>query len=161
MMAGRYAKTTDVGVDRTRSEIESVLRKYGADAFMYAIDGREAHIAFRMTARQFRFKLLLPDPERQDFHTYKQGATTFLRAKGVPEKMWEQECRAYWRALLLVIKAKLEAVSIGISTLEDEFLAHMILPSGATMGEWIKPQIDEAYRIGAMPARLQLEGPTK
>ena len=35
----------------------------------------------------------------------------------------DQACRQRWRALLLVIKAKLEAVTAGISTVETEFLA--------------------------------------
>lgn len=158
-MAGRYATTTEVAVDKTRAEIETVLRKYGADAFAYSIDGHHAKIGFRMSGRHFRFALTLPDPKRKDFLEYKQGSTTFLRAKGVPEKMWEQECRSLWRALLLVIRAKLEAVAVGITTLEDEFLSHLILPDGATVGEWIKPQVEQAYLRGDMPKNLQLEGP--
>lgn len=160
-MSGRYAKGTDVSAERTRGEIENVLARYGADAFAYAIDGRHARIAFRMSGRHFRFSLMLPDPQRQDFHTYKQGSTTFSRADGVPRKMWEQECRSSWRALLLVIKAKLEAASIGITTLEDEFLAHMVLPDGQTMGEWAKPEIERAYIEGKMPKQLQLTGPNE
>jgi len=158
-MSGRYAKTTEVAVDKTRSEIEAVLRKYGADAFGYTVDGRSAKIAFRMANRHFRFALQLPDPQRTDFLTYKQGSSTFLRAKGVAEKMWEQECRSLWRALLLVIRAKLEAVAVGITTLEDEFMAAMVLSDGSTVGESLRPQIDEHYRLGG-PPRLMLEGPS-
>jgi hypothetical protein len=158
-MTGRYAKTTDVGVDRSRAEIEAVLRKYGADAFGYTVDGAKATIGFRLKERYFRFNLSLPDPKRADFHTYQQGSKTWRRADGVPEKMWEQECRSLWRALLLVIKAKLEAVAVGITTLEDEFMAAMVLPNAETVGEWMKPQLEEAYRIGAMPKHLMLEGP--
>ena len=35
---------------------------------------------------------------------------------------WEQACRQRWRALALVIKAKLEAIDAEISTFEEEFL---------------------------------------
>jgi hypothetical protein len=34
-----------------------------------------------------------------------------------------------WRALLLMIKAKVEAVESGVVTFEDEWLAHFVLPS--------------------------------
>jgi excisionase family DNA binding protein len=42
------------------------------------------------------------------------------RAPSVALRHWEQACKARWRALLLVIRAKLEAVACGISTVEDE-----------------------------------------
>lgn len=157
-MTGRFAKTTEVSVEKTRAEIETVLTRYGADAFGYTIDGDRARIAFRMEGRHYRFALTLPPRDRWDFHHYKQGASTFIRAKGVPEKMWEQECRSLWRALLLVIKAKLEAVAVGITTLEDEFMAALVLGDGSTVGETMKPQIEEHYRLGG-PPRLMLEGP--
>lgn len=56
--------------------------------------------------------------------------------------------------LALVIKAKLEAVAAGITSFEDEFLAHIMLPSGGTVGEWARPQLEVAYSTGAMPALL-------
>ena len=158
-MTGKFAQSTEVSVDKSRDEIRAVLRKYGADAFAYGEEGTWVQLMFRMAGKQYRFRLNLPDPKRADFHTYKQRSTTFRRAAGVPEKMWEQECRSLWRALLLVIRAKLEAVAVGISTLEDEFLANMVLPDNATVSDWLKPQIEEAYRIGHMPSRLLLDGP--
>lgn len=66
-------------------------------------------------------------------------------------KEWEQGCRQAWRALTLCIKAKLEAVSAGISEFEDEFLAHIVLPGGGTVSQWIRPQIENAYLTGDMP----------
>ena len=62
------------------------------------------------------------------------------------------------RALLLVIKAKLEAVTAGISTIETEFLANIVLPDNTTAGEWMLPQIDRAYCTGEMPLCCQLPG---
>lgn len=158
-MAGKYATKTEVPVDRSRAEIEATLARYGADAFAYATEGATVRIMFRMAGRQYRFGLELPPKDRADFVSYKQGSTTFLRADGVGLKMWEQACRTQWRALALVIKAKLEAVAAGISTVEDEFLANMILPDRQTVGEWVRPQVEEAYRIGAMPTSLMIEGP--
>ena len=53
---------------------------------------------------------------------------------------------------LKVIKAKLEAVEASITTIEQEFLAHIVLPSGSTVGEWAAPQLALAYERGQMPA---------
>ena len=61
---------------------------------------------------------------------------------------------------MLVIKAKLEAVTAGISTIETEFLANIVLPDNTTAGEWMLPQIDRAYRTGEMPPLLPAAGHT-
>ncbi|HWF01594.1 MAG TPA: hypothetical protein VG248_17460 [Caulobacteraceae bacterium] len=70
----------------------------------------------------------------------------------------EQACRQKWRALALVIKAKLEAVSAGITTVEDEFLAQTMMGDGRTVGEVVQPQLEEHLRVGG-PVTLRLEGP--
>ena len=153
----RYAEATTVSTESSRAEIERTLRRYKADSFYYGSEGRVAVIGFRMSDRQIRFKLTMPDPKDREFTQHSRGARTPEAA----EKAWEQACRSAWRALALVIKAKLEAVSAGITTVEDEFLAHILLPSGETVGDWAKPQLDEAYRIGTQPSPfLALSGPT-
>lgn len=154
-MTTRYASGTSVSTEQTRAEIEKTLMRYGADGFGYMLDGRDAKIAFRMRGRHFRFSLTLPNPADQDFTHHSRGMRTAESAR----EQWDQACRSRWRALLLVIKAKLEAVEVGITTLEDEFLSSMVLPDRQTVSEWIKPQIEEAYRVGAMPQQLQIEGP--
>lgn len=155
----RYAADTTVSVEKSRAEIEATLKRYKAESFAYASEGRKAAIQFRIAGRVVKFILTLPDPNADEFNVYMQGNVKYRRKEGVPEKMWEQACRQRWRALALVIKAKLEAVSAGITTIEDEFLAHTMLPDGTTFGQWAKPQIDKAYEIGAMPKHLALEGP--
>lgn len=153
----RYASDTTVSTERSRAEIESILRRYKADAFGYATNANGATVMFTLGGRHIKFVLPLPDPSLREFtHTPAKGLP---RTSAEAEKAWEQACRQRWRALALVIKAKLEAVSAGITTIEDEFLAHTLLPDGSTMGQWAKPQIEEAYRIGAMPRHLMIEGP--
>lgn len=160
MTARPYAAETKVSAEQSRAEIERTLQRYGADAFGYSIDGRLARIAFRLAGRHFRFELTMPDPADKAFTVYKRGYSEVRREPGPAREKWEQACRQKWRALALVIKAKLEAVDAGISTVEDEFLAAMILPNRETVSEWIRPQVEEAYRVGAMPTRLMLDGPS-
>ncbi|MFN7930906.1 MAG: hypothetical protein U0Y68_23875 [Blastocatellia bacterium] len=56
---------------------------------------------------------------------------------------WEQATRQKWRALALVIKAKLEAVESGITTIEQEFLPFIVAADGRTVGEHLIPQLDQ------------------
>lgn len=151
-----YAEATLVSVEKSRLEIEATLRRYKADGFYYGQDGRLVILGFRIAERQVRFRLEMPDPKEARFTQHSRG---FRTPEGAA-KEWEQACRQKWRALALVIKAKLEAVAAGITTVEDEFLANTLLPDGSTVGQWAKPQIDETYRVGNMPSPLlALTGP--
>lgn len=152
-----YAANTSVSVENSRAEIERTLRRYKAESFAYATEGSRAMVGFKIGGRAIRFWLEMPDPEHKDFTQHSRGR----REPAAAERLWEQACRQKWRALALVIKAKLEAVSAGITTIEDEFLAHTILPSGETVGQWMQPQVDEAYRLGRMPTQLLLGGPAQ
>ena len=148
-----YARNTTVAVNRTRDEIEQTLNRYGADGFAYATQGNLATVIFAMQNRRIRFVLELPDPD--DFQLSNHNPPRIRDAKA-QQASYEQACRQKWRALLLVVKAKLEAVSAGISTLEAEFLANIVLPDNSSAGDWMLPQIDQAYRTGEMPPLLPL-----
>lgn len=154
-----YAAKTAVPVERSRAEIERVLERYGADAFMYGWNDKGAAIQFRAHGKHVRFELPLPARDDKRFTHYRRGAYHYARTEDAARKEWEQACRQRWRALTLVVKAKLEAVDAGITVFEDEFLAHIVLPDGQTAGEWLRPQIDEAYESGTMPESLMLALP--
>jgi hypothetical protein len=146
----RYAEKTTVSSDSSRNEIERTLTRYGAESFMYASRAGEAVIAFEARGRRIKFHL--PLPAKSAFaRTPDKG---LMRSTEATQKAWEQGCRQRWRALALAIKAKLEAVEAGITTFEDEFLAHIMLPNGETVGEHIKPGIALAYERGEVPALL-------
>lgn len=148
----RYAAQTSVSSDASRAEIERTLKRYGADQFMYGWDDEQALVRFRMQERYVEFRLPMPDRENPDFTRHSRGRRTPEQA----EKLWEQATRQRWRALALVVKAKLEAVASEITTFEDEFMAHILLPNGETVGAWMRPQIELAYDAQRMPAMLAL-----
>lgn len=148
----KYAENTSVSTDKSRAEIEKTLQKYGADQFMYGWDDSKALIMFRMEGKQIKFLLPMPDKNDRRFtHTEAKG---IKRSADQAFKQWEQACRQKWRALSLVIKAKLEAVESGISIFEDEFMANVVLPDGSTVSEFMLPQIETAYSTGDMPNLL-------
>lgn len=146
-----YAQNTSVSTDKSRAEIERTLQRYGADQFMYGWDADKAVVGFRMQGRQIRFLLPMPDKNDREFtHT----PTGKGRSSDGAYKEWEQACRQKWRALSLVIKAKLEAVESGIAIFEDEFMANIVLPNGGTVSQFMLPQIKDAYETGQMPTLL-------
>jgi hypothetical protein len=153
---GKYAENTEVSQEKSRAEIETTLRRYGADAFSYGWEESRAVIAFRAKNRQIRFVITMPDRNDPKFKEYKRGYNTHFRTPEASYEMWEKAARQRWRALALVVKAKLEAVDAGISEFEEEFLAHIVLPDGSTVGTQIKPHIEKAYMSGTMPKFLML-----
>ena len=134
------------------------MTRYGATEFVYGTKPEWAVVAFKMVGRQIRFMLPLPDRNSPEFTEYQRGYSTYQRTPEATYKLHEQAIRQKWRALALVIKAKLEAVESGITEFEDEFLAHIVLPNGQTMGEFAKPQIAQAYESGDMPPLLTDQG---
>ena len=50
----------------------------------------------------------------------------------------------------MIIHAKLEAVEIGLSTYDREFMADIMLPDGRTVGQRVLPKIDTAYKGGGV-----------
>lgn len=124
-----YAEQTKVPVEQTKHEIERTLARYGADNFAYFTESGKAIIVFEAHGRRLRFDLPLP----------------------VGEGDKEQRVRRQkWRALLLCIKAKLEAVASNIESFEEAFLAHVVMPDGMTVGEHAMPMIETAYKGGQM-----------
>lgn len=167
-----FAADTEVSEERSRSEIERLLHQHGADQYSYASDMTRglASITFRVYVegedgeaprekRSFRIvRFTLPLPKREE---YLQSASKFA-PKRSPEQVtraWEQGRRQKWRVLFLVLKAKLESIANGVATFQDEFMAHVMLPDGSTVAEFMGPQLDRAYADGGMPSPIGLQLP--
>jgi hypothetical protein len=147
----KYAASTDVSSDRSRAEIEKTLTRYGARQFMYGWDENRAIVGFVINGRQVRFVLPMPDRDDREFTLTPTGRK---RAPNQIREAYEQAVRQRWRALSLVIKAKLEAVESGIVTFDAEFLAQLVLPNGQTVGDQVLPSVAQAYETNEMPMLL-------
>lgn len=126
----RYAEDTRVPVGRSREQLETLLVKHGAKGFG------------TMSTSEGRHEVL-----------FQIGDTRIAIAVSAPDDS-PQEQRRIWRALLLVVKAKLEAVNAGISTIEREFLADVVVPGQdralSTVGREVLPHL----RNGKLPPLL-------
>lgn len=157
MSTGRYAEKTEVPSDRSRAEIERTLTRYGASAFSYGWQGAAAAIMFEVTTkrgvRRIRFVLQMPDRNSREF-THTKHDYPRRRSATAAQEAFDTACRQRWRALALVIKAKLEAIAANIAEFESEFLSYVVLPSNETVGEWLAPQLERALDEGTLPPML-------
>ncbi len=152
----RFAENTTVSVEKSRAEIEKMIVRYGASATAFMNAPGRAMIMFEAKQRKVVFELPLPSIEDKAFFLDGRGS---MRSPQKRYEAWESACRQRWRALALVIKAKLEAVESGITTFQDEFLAHIMMPDGQTVGSHVKPTIEAWYTGGQI--RPLLPPPTK
>ena len=102
----KYATETGVPICQTKTEIERTLERYGATAFGYGTKGNRATIVFELAGRPVQITLTMPDPDEREFTHTPAG---HARATTQAQVAYDQACRQRWRALALVIKAKLEA----------------------------------------------------
>lgn len=129
----KFAAYTKVSVEQTRTEIERTLTRYGAKAFAYMTESGRAIIAFEANERHVKIRVSLPIGD------------------GVTD---QRERRERWRALLLVIKAKLASVDSGIETFEEAFYPNIVLPNGLTVFEATRDGVALAYTSGQVTKLL-------
>ena len=151
----RYANATKVPVERSQQEIKKTLQRYGAGQYVCADDwdGGQAMIGF--SYRGLAVRMLLKLPRESEFACTPTG---IVRSEGQREHEHARGCRQRWRALVLSVKAKLEAVDSGISTFEQEFLSFVVTDGGQTVGERVLPEIARAIETGSAPLLLPMFG---
>lgn len=151
-----YAQTTDVSPGKSREEIETTLLRYGCDGFRYTWDGplNANVLEFRLHGRMVR--LFVPMPDKQDARVMERLTEIARKTKSSTksEAVYEQACRQRWRAMLLYVKAILEAIENGVTTLDEALLSGIVLPGGKTFGQWATPQLDQIALEGRMPELL-------
>lgn len=131
-----FARETRVPVQQTQAEIQRMLDRAKAKQYgtMVDYDLGTARVQFRLHDRIVRFTVLLPDAA-------KVRGDRFAKAE-----------RQRWRALMLVIKAKLESVESQIETFEEAFLANIVMPNDQTVAQIVLKQVAESYKTGTMRA---------
>jgi hypothetical protein len=147
---------TTVGIDQSKNQISKLLRDYGAEGVAWTDnfqtgqvnlrfvvqreDGRAT--AFSITPAAFKEKHTSWDPTK--------GRNLTVEAPNWPRAM---------RLLHAWLKSKLESIAFGLTEVEEEFLAQMVVRDASgqetTAGELIIPAIE------ASGGRLALEAPRK
>jgi hypothetical protein len=133
-----YAAQTEVAVHRSKQAIEALLLQHGAKAYTTGWNETHDTLQFRLFESVVRFTL--PRPSLKD-RRYTHDKRGWLRSNQGRDRAMQQADRQRWRALYLVIRAKIEAVESGIAVFEQEFLAFIVLPNDLTIGDVLVPQI--------------------
>jgi hypothetical protein len=144
-MKPHFASETSVPVERSRAELENLLRRYEADQFVSGWEESRAMVGFRIAGRTVRLEV--PMPTLRDVE--RDGANR-RRSPAKKTAALAQMERQRWRALLLLTKAKLEACALGLETFEQAFLAGIVTPNGQTIGQRLVQQLDEIQKGGAI-----------
>lgn len=158
-----YAEGTSVPVERSQAQIQQLIVGRGAGQFaaMFDLERSRAIVLWTMNGRQVRIEVPLPDQNGDEFrYAVRNGEYQLHRPlpDGRRRTLWEQACRSRWRAILLIVKAKFEAIDAGCTTFEREFLADTVMANGKTLGEWAAPHIETMLVTGKMPKTIALLG---
>lgn len=152
-----YAERTEVPIEKSIAEIVTMLKRAGAQQIGQMDEPTRFTIQFAMQDRLVRFRVVLPtmgDAPTRD------GAGRVLDAKQRGARL-QQMIRQRGRALMLVIKAKLESVESNVETFEQAFLANVVLANGQTLYDRVAEPIAVEYKTGAVQpsSTLFLQGP--
>ena len=149
-----YAKDTTIPVERSLSEIVAMLRKSGASRVAQMQGDDLFEIQFAMLDRAIRFRVRLPT--WQEMPEYDGRRSLLAQDKRIA--MADQVARQRARALMLVVKAKLESVESEVETFEQAFLANVVMSDGMTLYERVSEPIALEYKSGRSDVLL-LGGP--
>lgn len=140
-----YAATTEVAFEKSVAEMIMLIKRRGASQIGQFEGDDFFAIQFMVKDRLIRFTL--PIPALGEMPT-RDGRGVALSASQRQDRL-AQARRSRGRALLLVIKAKLESVESGIETIEEAFLANVVMADGKTVYERIKAPLAVEYQSGA------------
>lgn len=133
----KYAEGTKVPVARSRAEIQRLIERYGATEFAFGVTQERTMFQFTMKGYRARFEVPLPKKDRYE-----------------SDAKFEQRTRQRWRAMVLVLKAKLESVENNIERFDEAFMPYLVLPDSSTVGDRVLPDIQQALEGGELPPLL-------
>lgn len=144
---------TKVPVDRSKQQIGQLLQAYGAEAIQWTDNFATGEVSLRFAVKRADGRAIL-------FHitpaAFKEKHRTWDATKG---KSIEVESADWPRSLRLLhawIKTKLESIAFGLTSVEEEFLAQMVVRDDegreATAGELVIPAIERGGGRLALPA---------
>lgn len=150
-----YAENTAVAFEKSISEIIGLVKRAGAQQIGQFEGDDQFAIQFVLENRMIRFRLPFPTIDQMPT---RNGNNVTLTNQQRRDRL-DQRIRQRGRALLLVIKAKIESVESGIETIEQAFLAHVVMANGETVHERVSKSIAIEYQTGKPNAALGLLPP--
>ena len=134
MNARRYAEGTKDTVESSRGEITGILAKHGVQKMGWMAQPEGDQLMFEIGGGSYRFDIVKP--------TMTEVRRDYPNAYDYQAKL-DGEWRRRWRANVLLLKAKLEFIESGDTTLDRELLAYRVLKDGKTL--------EQAILAGGLP----------
>lgn len=150
-----YAEDTTVPFDKSISQLVRLIKDSKADSVAQFEGENDFAVQFMLAERLIRFRLPLPVLDDMPLYTAQRHRFTEAQRRN----KLEQAKKSKARALLLVVKAKLESVESGIETTEQAFLANVVMADGFTVYERIAQPIALEYQSGKPSASAGLLPP--
>lgn len=155
----RYAQGTTVPIERSRVEVERILQAAGAIRTAIVRDGSDAEVGFELKGRCIKVPIHVPTIEKIWDEAVKEEPWGWKSKSDSQRKRWceerqIEEQRRRWRVLVILLKAKLEAIADEASTIDQEFLYFVVVKGGGTIGEHLEAQLEEIYSGQASPKLL-------
>ncbi len=128
----RYAEGTKVSVESSRGEISGILAKHGVVRMAWATEPTGDILQFELGGHAFRLDIARPTLEEVRARYVADGRRWNLVSD--QQAKVDAEWRRRWRANVLLLKAKLEFIEAGDTTIERELLPYLVLTDGRTLG---------------------------
>lgn len=143
--------TTEVDAEKTQLQITALLRKHGVSQINWQVNYEleQVQLEFVIEYQRLEDKSVHRVAVRVKPPMFAATRRTWNAKTGSYEKVEAANWAQSMRLLLYWIKAKLEAVSFGLNSVEKEFLSDIVtqLPDGTTQTIWdmIERQVKQGH----------------
>ena len=152
MPEAKFAAGTTVPVYRSQHELHTLVKRFGATAFLTGeVSEPKAlqFVAFQVGNRPYRLEITVPDKSEFAMTPRRQR-----RTQKQIEDHWEREVKRRWRVLVHVTKAILVGVDEGLWNFEEAMAMQRVLPSGRVLRDELINQLDHVVETGRLPLLL-------
>jgi hypothetical protein len=156
----RYAEDTAVPISRSRGEIDTLLRAWGAQGIQWTDDFEHDRVMLRFVwprgDQRFMARFVVRLPGRAELEPEAIDQRTRRVSPGKLERLLVERGKREHRVLALWLKAALNAVDCGLVEAETLFLPFLEDRNGKTVAELALPRLGILLEGSAM--KLLAEG---
>ena len=141
--------STQVHPHKTRGQIDAMLDKYNIKKYQWTLDldNNIIQLVMEIPMESEKHILLKVMPS-----LFLEKRRTYNKTVGKNEIVMEPNLAASMRMLYNWLKAKLEAVTFGLTSVEQEFLSQVVINrTGKTVGELVAPALSGQVEFEALP----------
>jgi hypothetical protein len=150
----RYAEDTAVPISRSRGEIDSLLRAWGAQGIQWTDDFEHDRVMLRFVwprgDQRFMARFVVRLPGRAELEPEAIDQRTRRVSPGKLERLLLERGKREHRVLALWLKAALNAVDCGLVEAETIFLPFLEDRNGKTVAELALPRLGILLEGSAM-----------